>query len=194
LREISILESGGETSLQLTMIDGVRAPRTHCCGYGSEWGGAFKIELLPGRHMLTFEYYVETPSGWVTHSMFPANVVFTGEPGKRYWALPSFGPSGSTWGVHIVEALVREWTDSRNFRKWKIVSLPVLAEELSGKSIQVAVPAGTNCRVRFTRINSPSDASDSYEIVKESAIGSRLYELTDDALRALLDEAKRQSH
>jgi hypothetical protein len=76
--KVAILTKATESGVYLALVDGYRPPdRPHF--YGDEWGSNYRIELLPGKHTLSF-YYIH---GY-HESKQNIDVTFYAEPGKTY--------------------------------------------------------------------------------------------------------------
>ena len=78
----------------------------------------------------------------------------------------------------------RNWTDSRDGSEWEINAIPMLGQQ--GDGDPVAMRDDTSSTVRF----SSQDSLQLYGLVVSPDVASRLSELTDSELAALLDEAR----
>jgi len=89
--EVAVLVKGTGKFVYLATIDGKKEPnRKHF--YGNEWDGDYRIDLVPGTHILSF-YYVH-PNGY--ESTRNIEVAIDAQPGKTYVTR-----SSASWNVWV---------------------------------------------------------------------------------------------
>ena len=79
----------------------------------------------------------------------------------------------------------RNWTDSRDGSEWEINAIPMLGQQGDGDPVAMR-DDNTSYTLRF----SSQDSLQLHGLVVSPDVASRLSELTDSELAALLDEAR----